>query len=426
MLGGGSAYTPGLIAALIHHAEAVDLGAVRLFDHDEARMALVARLGDKMARAAGVSFGVTACATLEEAVADTDVVLNSTRPGGLEARTLDETLPLAFDLPGQETVGPGGFFFALRSVPEALKVIRAMRERAPGAVLLNYTNPTNIVTQALCDAGSGVRVIGLCDQSDEDLGALAEALGVPGAKADFTCNGLNHATWYAEVRLNGAPLVLPASIRAPDHFDEEHKLRFQCSLELARAVSGEGDPVWPNSYVPYYTHPQLFVAHSKKVGPRSQVIRDSLAGYYRHFEAEAAKDRPELKHHRGSAGFGDMAVHTLAALGSQEGARLVLNAPNAGITAQLASDTVMEAAGRLSEAGLERPKVPDYPSAYVPLLRRLEDYQRQTAKVAAGGASRAEAVEALAANPLVPSRAVAEAMLERARELYGDKVPHLP
>jgi alpha-galactosidase/6-phospho-beta-glucosidase family protein len=83
----------------------------------------------------------------------------------------------------------------------------------------------------------------------------------------------------------------------------------------------------------------------------------------------------------------------------------------------------MEAAGRLSEGGLERPKVPDYPGAYVPLLRRLEDYQRQTAKVAAGGASRSEAVEALAANPLVPDRAVAEAMLERAQTLYGDKVP---
>jgi 6-phospho-beta-glucosidase len=266
-------------------------------------------------------------------------------------------------------------------------------------------------------------VIGLCDQSDEDLGALAEALGVPGAKADFTCNGLNHATWYAEVRLNGAPLVLPASIRAPDHFDEEHKLRFQCSLELARAASVDGAPVWPNSYVPYYTHPQLFVAHSRKVGPRSQVILDSLEGYYRHFAEEAARERPELKHHRGSAGFGDMAVHTLAALGSEDGARLVLNAPNAGTTSQLAQGTVMEAAGRLSAHGLERPPAPDYPKAFLPLLRRLEEYQLLTAKVAAGGASLAEAADALAANPLVPERAVAVAMLERARALYGAKVP---
>lgn len=425
MLGGGSAYTPGLIAALIHHAETVSLGEVRLFDLDAERLTLVAALCDRMAQSAGVSFRVRACGSLEEAVAGIDVVLNSVRPGGLEARRLDETLPLEFGIPGQETVGPGGFFFALRSVPEALKVARAMRRGAPDALLLNYTNPTNVVTQALTELGAdGVRVIGLCDQSDEDLGALAQALGLPAEGFRFRCNGLNHATWYSELRFGQVPLTeLPASLPAPVGWDEEHRLRFARSLELAKEASSDGAVVWPNSYVPYYTHPELFVAHSRQVGPRSDVIRASIPGYYRHFAEEAQREHPQLRHHRGSAGFGDLAVHTLSALTSERGQRIVLNVPNRGATPQLAEDTVMELPVQLSAQGLAREAAPDFPEAFLPLLRRLETYQRLTAKVAAGSPSGAEAAEALAANPLVPSLAVAKAMLERARTLYGKTVP---
>ena len=181
-------------------------------------------------------------------------MLNSTRPGGLAARRIDETLPLAFDIPGQETVGPGGFFFALRSVPEALRVAHAVSTLAPGARILNYTNPSNIVTQALVDQG-GVEVIGMCDQSDEDLQAVCQALGRPD-RYHFRCNGLNHATWYSDVRIDGAPMTeLAQALAPPADYDEEHQLRFSYSLRLAHENPG----YWPNSYLPYYLFPQAFV-----------------------------------------------------------------------------------------------------------------------------------------------------------------------
>ena len=117
-------------------------------------------------------------------------------------------------------------------------------------------------------------------------------------------------------------------------------------------------------------------------------------------------------------------MHTLAALASDQGQRIVLNVPNRSTTSQLSEDTVMEHPVHLSAKGLARqPGPPDCPVAFLPLLRRLETYQRLTAKVAAGPSSWAEAAQALAANPLVPSLAVAEAMLERARTLYGETVP---
>jgi 6-phospho-beta-glucosidase len=289
ILGGGSAYTPGLLQALIANAKALPLKTVRLYDTDAERLAIVGRLTAAMARQAG-AFQVQTADSLEAAVEGVDLVLNSTRPGGLAARRIDETLPLAFDIPGQETVGPGGFFFALRSVPEALRVAQAVRTLAPRARILNYTNPSNIVTQALVDHG-GVEVIGMCDQSDEDLQAICQALVRP-ERYHFRCNGLNHATWYSDVWIDGAPVgTLVESLAPPADYDEEHQLRFSHSLRLARENPG----YWPNSYLPYYLFPQDFVAQSRRVGPRSDVVAASLDRYYTHFAEQAERVAPELR-----------------------------------------------------------------------------------------------------------------------------------
>lgn len=341
-------------------------------------------------------------------------MLNSTRPGGLAARRIDETLPLAFDIPGQETVGPGGFFFALRSVPEALRVAHAVSTLAPGARILNYTNPSNIVTQALVDQG-GVEVIGMCDQSDEDLQAVCQALGRPD-RYHFRCNGLNHATWYSDVRIDGAPMTeLAQALAPPADYDEEHQLRFSYSLRLAHENPG----YWPNSYLPYYLFPQAFVAQARRVGPRSDVVAASLDKYYSHFAEQADRAQPQLRCYRGSAGFGDMAATVIRALASPTPIELVLNLPNQGSTTAFAPDTVVETRVRVSSAGIERLAAPPLPDSFNGLATQLEQYQRLTARAAALG-NHAARVAALAANPLVADDALAARMLERGVNVYGD------
>lgn len=421
ILGGGSAYTPGLLQALIHHGSTLGLSRVRLYDTHAEHLELVGRLGQAMARSAGASFTVETADSLASALRGADAVLNSTRPGGFAARRIDETLPLALDIPGQETVGPGGFFFALRSVPEALRVADTLQAVAPEALFLNYTNPSNIVTQALVNRG-GVRVLGLCDQSDEDLHALAQALGQPGASIDYRCNGLNHATWYSELRFGGqalAPHQLGA-LEAPADLDPEHRLRFELSQAMARETPG----YWPNSYLPYYRAPAQFVSLARAQGPRTDAIVARLPSYYAHFREEAAKDCPVLRHHRGSAGFGDLAVMVIQALQADAGTPLVLNAENQGTTALFAPNTVVEAHGRLSVGGWARLPAPDLPPGELGLLQQLERYQHLAA-AAACGADEVAMVDALAANPLVGGAARASALWALARAQYGDLLPVL-
>lgn len=414
ILGGGSAYTPGLLQALVRQASQLPLRCVRLYDIDAARLDIVARLGAAMARSAGASFSVQASATLEDTLNGAGMVLNATRPGGLPARRIDETLPLDFDIPGQETVGPGGFFYALRSVPEALRVADAMATHAPGAFFLNYTNPSNIVTQALADQGK-VQVIGMCDQSDEDLETLAHAMGRSG-QPECRCNGLNHGTWYSELTVDGMPIgEFPATLTAPEDYDEEHRLRFDYSLALARE---QGDGSWPNSYLPYYLFPQAFVALARQAAPRSDVVAASLPRYYAHFAEQASLPQPHLRLYRGAAGFGDMAANVIGALAAARPRELVLNLPNRGATSAFADDTVVETRVRVSRDGIERLRAPALPSSFAALAARLEHYQRLSARAATGTAW-APRLAALAANPLVGDRALAIRMLAAARLQYG-------
>lgn len=409
VLGGGSAYTPGLVAALLHHRARLDLTELRLHDLDLDHLDVVARLAQGMSDAVGGALRVRACPRLDEAIAGADAILNSTRPGGLTARLVDETVPVALGVPGQETVGPGGYFFARRSVPEALRVADVVAGEAPQAWLLNYTNPTNLVTQALTARG-GVRVVGLCDQSDGDLEVLRDALGLTG-RPRFLSAGTNHATWYSGLSFGGQAVTrIPETLAEVHHHDEEHALRFACSHALALALGPEGEGAWPNSYLPYYTHPELFVALSHRSTPRAQVILDKLPSYYRHFAEEAQRTPPVLRHHRGTAGFGDMAVEVLAALGRPSGQRLVLNVPSHGAQPGFDDDTVVELCVEVTPTGLVRVPGPPVPAPFAALHQRIERYQRAAAEAVVRG-ERAAEVEALALNPLVGTADLAAQLL---------------
>ncbi len=415
VVGGASAYMPGLMAALLHRLDRLALREVRLHDIDRMRLGIVERLCRRMAEAAESGLRVRATTDPVEAVAGIDAVLNSARPGGFRCRRIDETLPIEFGLPGQETVGPGGFFFALRSVPRAIELARTMEAHAPNSILLNYTNPTNIVTQALLERFR-VPVIGLCDQSVDDLATLARAAGA-GPPERFRCAGLNHATWYADIVLDGRPFrALDGAAGVPEGLDEEHRLRFAICRRLAEGRPGH----WPNSYLAYYEDPEAFVSLARRSGPRTDAIVERLDGYYRHFAQEAERPRPDLRHHRGAKDFGDMAVDVLEALGSDRRRRVPLNVPNRGMIPALDPDTVVEVVMEVDATGVHQPESADLPVDRTGLCRSLERYQRATASLAAG---RGDAVEALAANPLVGDAEIARRLIARAPALYGEDLP---
>ena len=180
-LGGGSTRAAGTMASLIANGADFEGSEVVLVDLDEDRLALIRTLAEKMARARGHDIAVTATTDRRAALADCDAVLSSFRPGGFEARVRDERIPLDHGLIGQETQGAGGFFMALRAVAVLKDVCAEMEELCPDAWIFNYTNPVNIVAEAVTHH-SPVKVVSLCEGPIYFTHEIAESAGLdPGA-----------------------------------------------------------------------------------------------------------------------------------------------------------------------------------------------------------------------------------------------------
>ena len=161
-LGGGSTRAPGTMASFVAQGDRFQGSEVVLVDLDETRLELVAALTRKLAEGAGLDLSVRATTDRAAALTDCDAVLSSFRPGGFELRHLDESIPLKHGVIGQETQGPGGFFMALRSVHVVKELVGEMERLCPKATLYNYTNPVNIVAEAVTHH-SDVQTISLCE-----------------------------------------------------------------------------------------------------------------------------------------------------------------------------------------------------------------------------------------------------------------------
>ena len=405
IVGGGSAYAPGLVAAFAERAHAFDGAELFLMDVAEAELDIVARLSRRLLER--TSLTVRASTDRIEAIDGATHVLTTFREGGLDARERDETVPLAHGVVGQETVGPGGFFFATRTIPVVKAVTDEIRAWAPGATLVNYANPTQIVAEAV-QRHTDVPVVAICDQADDDRVHIAHALDLAPHEVELEAYGVNHATWSSRVAIQGedgvARMIAEADrVFARDDVSTRTKRQFELTRRFGQV---------PNSYLQYTYYPEATLAEAR-AAPRTRAatIRESLPADYAHFAEQAVAEVPVLTRGRGGSVFGDFAVRVLEALATGRPARLILTVRNEGrVVPDLDEDRVVEVPS-LVEGGIVHPE----PQAPLPsdrsgLIRMLADYQ-----VAAADAIWADDTDAwpraLASNPLVGSLDLADALL---------------
>src|SRR5215213_4779781 len=161
-IGGGSTRGAGTMASFIEQGENFSGSEIVLIDLDAERLELIRTLSERMAAAKGVDLAVSVTTDRRAGLRDCDAILTSYRPGGFEARVQDEKIPLRHGVIGQETQGAGGFFMALRSIAVMQGILDDAAVACPGARIFNYTNPVNIVAQAVTDH-SGVPFVSLCE-----------------------------------------------------------------------------------------------------------------------------------------------------------------------------------------------------------------------------------------------------------------------
>ena len=206
-----------------------------LHDIDAERREVVGGMAARMLAHAGYAGGLSVTDDLDAAVEGADFVLFQIRVGGQTARLHDETAPLACGCIGQETTGAGGFAKAMRTVPVVLDIAERVRElAAPGAWIVDFTNPVGIVTRALLDEGH--RAVGLCNVAIGFQRLLARVLGVEPARVVVDQVGLNHLTWVRAVRVDGARRASRTARRArrPDRGRDRPAAR-ACSTSSGRS-----------------------------------------------------------------------------------------------------------------------------------------------------------------------------------------------
>lgn len=418
IIGGGSAYAPGLVNAFIQQGEAFAGAELALMDIAETELDIVHRLCVHLANHAGVDLTISKHHEQQSAIQDADYVLTTFRQGGFEARAQDELIPLKYDVIGQETIGPGGFFFAMRTLPVIKTIVDDIKHYAPKAVLVNYTNPTQIVAEAVTHF-SDIPCISICDQTNDDQHKLLQAMQLQPENVVLESIGLNHATWSTQFLIDGqdgVELMLQHydSVMARDDISNRVKRQFKLAGEYGRL---------PNSYLQYYYYREETVAEAKNSSKsRAQTIMDDLPGYYQHFQEQIKAEHPQLTHGRGGSIFGDMAVEVMRGLVTQDASVHTLNIPNRSAIPNFAPDRVVEVPARLEARGAT-PLVQNALSSDVAgLLHMLAEYQWLAADAIWNG-DRSALKHALASNPLVLSLSLAEKLLDEIIPLQQAYIP---
>ena len=409
-IGGGSTRAPGTVASLITRGEKFGGSEIVLVDLDEARLETVRRLATRMAEVRGLDLRITTTTDRSAGIRDADVVLTSFRPGGFEARRLDERIPLRLGVIGQETQGPGGFFMALGSIAVMRDIVADIERLAPSAFLVNYTNPVNIVSEAVTHH-SAVPTISLCEGPISFARNIVRNAGLDPERLDQVLVGLNHTGWTVRHLYDGED-VMPRIREAWERRRREPSGNEWADRMLRLATAMDA---LPSGYLYYYYFREEALAEAlAKPTTRAEDIMAEVGDYWSHYEQQAEAADPELdpKRSRGGILELELAIDVIDAIVNDTGATWPVNVPNrGGALPGFPEDLVVEVPAVVGRDGAAPTAVPPLPRRVRGLIQQLGEYQALTAEAAWSG-SRRDGIAALASHPLVVSLSLAERLYD--------------
>ena len=378
-LGGGSTRGAGTMASFMANGHDFDGSEVVLVDLDPDRLELIRTLAEKMARARGLDIAVTATTDRRAALEGCDAVLSSFRPGGFAARVHDERIPLEHGVIGQETQGAGGFFMALRAITVLKDVCAEMEELCPNAWIFNYTNPVNIVAEAITH-NSSIKIVSLCEGPIYFRDTIAESAGLDPALLDVTMVGLNHGCWGVEQSYDGQdpmPLLAEAWERRQDDPTLEPVHRRQLQLAVAMGAI-------PADYFQYYYFTdEVLAEYRAKPTTRAEDILAWSTDYWHHYEEQATSDDPQLDPARSRGGINELelAIDVMDAIFNDKDEVHPVNMPNAGgALPGFPDDLVVEVLGRCHAGGIDVLPSRPLPRHVRGLVEMLGEYQALAAR----------------------------------------------
>jgi 6-phospho-beta-glucosidase len=396
VVGGGSTYTPELIDGFARLRDTLPVSELVLVDPDADRLRLVGGVAARMFTRAGHPGVIRTTSVLEEGAEGADAVLFQLRVGGQAARNVDETLPLKCGCIGQETTGAGGLAKALRTVPVVLDLAERVRNIAPDAWVVDFTNPVGIVTRALQQAGH--KAVGLCNVAIGFQRGLAALLEVEPSRISLGHVGLNHLSWERTVQLDGVD-VLPRLLA--DH-GEAIAEDIELPVELVRRLG-----TIPSYYLRYFYEHDAVVQEQLKAPSRAEKVAEIERELLDLYADPTVDTKPALLEQRGGAFYSEAAVDLVSSLLGDRGDVQVVNVRNDGTLPFLADDAVIEVPARITATGAAALPVEPVEPLLAGLIAHVTAYEDLALDAALrGGFERVS--KALLAHPLVGQASLAD------------------
>ena len=436
ILGGGGFRVPLVHRALVRDGGEPRVQTISLYDPSPERLAVIENVLAQQAAGYSDPPKVETTTSLDVALDGSDFVFSAIRVGGLEGRTQDERVALRLGVLGQETTGPGGLAYGLRTIPVALHIAERVRALAPRAYVINFTNPAGMITEAM-QRVLGDRVIGICDTPSGMGRRITAALGLDAARVQFDYIGLNHLGWMRRIIHNGQD-VLP-SLLADDKLLSSLEEGAIFGLPWLRSLG-----CIPNEYLYYYYFNRDAVrAILEQKETRGEFLVRQQGDFY-----AAAADDPEhafgiwhrtvaertalyMAEAKGdfvadeedeevSSGYEGVALGVMAAIARNERATMILNVRGGGALPGLDPTAVVELPSTVDANGV-------HPLATAPpdlhqagLIEQVKAVERLTIEAATTGSADV-AERAFALHPLVDSVSVARDLVRG----YTQAIPEI-
>jgi 6-phospho-beta-glucosidase len=435
IIGGGGFRVPQVFEAVASGDAPVIIDELCLYDTSTSRLATIRSVIDRLSEGTARHPLITTTDDLDEALTGADFVFSAVRIGGTEGRIIDERTALDLGVLGQETVGPGGLAYALRTVPFMERLAHRIRAVAPDAWVINFTNPAGIVTEAM-RAVLGDRVVGICDTPIGLMRRAAAAsapLAGPGAgDVTFDYVGLNHLGWLRSLSIDGVD-VLPRLLASDEALAEIEEARLM-GFDWVRAIGA-----LPNEYLYYYSFTREATERiSAADETRGEFLdaqqrrffdapgHDPLAAWLRtRHERESsymAESRPAGKEGERHAsdvdggGYQQVALDLMAALATGRPSTMILNVANAGLVPALPDDAVIEVGCTVDADGVHPWPIDAVGGEMLGLMTQVKSAERLVIEATRTG-SHELAWRGFAAHPLVDSVTVAKTLVQH----YGER-----
>ncbi len=421
-LGGGSPFIPSTFQAIVENKEVLSGSEVCLMDLSPQRLPQLQRLGEVMARRAGMDLEVTYTTDAREALAGATFVFPGYRVGGLEAMRQDFAIPTRYGICGDETAGPGGTFMAQCTIPATLGYCRLMEELCPDAWAISYVNPTNLVADAV-RRETKVKFIAICDCFPGFVEGIAHWLGVPPQDVRARALGVNHLTWLTELLVQGRdgyPLFEErmAEAQVPEDWREEQSFAMRIFDAYGYLMVCPG-------------HPQMMWEHDEVMARRKarwedpdlQGWRSETARVWELVDRMIAGAPYDEKQSHMSMHHPRHAIGIMVSIVANEGREWGgMNFPNHGAIDNLPPEAIVEGTCIVDARGPAPIAMGDLPKPLVGLTQHIINWGELAVDAALSGDKRV-LYQALLACPYVHDMKAAKAIMDELLVAHADYMP---